>query len=59
MKNWKLYNEGERVVITNSHTKEDIGKQGVIISRRNSFCRIKLDSNKEKNFTYAQFKHQN
>lgn len=54
MKHWKLFEVGDKVIITHSHTKEDIGKKGVIVERRNSFCRI--DIGKLKNFTYAQFK---
>lgn len=56
MKHWKLFNAGEKVIITHSHTKEDIGKEGVITERRNSFCKIDI-GDKIKNFTYAQFKH--
>lgn len=56
MKTWKTFNVGDRVVITHSTVKEDIGKEGIITERRNSFCKIDIGNPKIRNYTYAQFK---
>lgn len=55
-KNYKLWNVGEKVVITKTGPKNnDLGKEGVIICVRNSFCKILIDG-KEHNHIYGQFK---
>lgn len=53
MKNYKLYKEGDKVVILHSHS-DDLGKTGVITCVRPSFCKIMIEG-KEKNHTYGQF----
>lgn len=55
MKNYKKYNINEQVIIEHGENKGAIGK---IMLVRNSFCRI-IVNNKEKNYTYGQFKKQN
>lgn len=56
MKNYKLYNVGDKVVITRSHS-DNVGKTGVITEVRHSFCKILLEgATKTCNHTYAQFK---
>ncbi len=68
MKLRTLYNEGDRVVITETHGT-DLGKQGIIVEKRCSFCKIQLlnpDGTEELNpqnnkpvvvnHTYVQFK---
>ena len=42
MKNYKLYNVGDKVKIIFSHS-DDLGKEGVIVEVRPSFCKIKID----------------
>ncbi len=54
MKNYKLYNVGDTVCITHSHS-DDIGKIGKITEVRHSFCKIEIE-NKVRNHTYGQFK---
>lgn len=55
MKNYKLWNEGDRVRITRTHG-EDLDKEGVITEVRCSFCKILLDGEtKTVNHTYGQF----
>lgn len=55
MKNWKLFNEGDKVEITYSTISEDIGKVGIIKTVRKSFCIIDT-GDKTRNYTYAMFK---
>lgn len=55
MKNYKLFNEGDKVIILHSHS-DDINQVGTIIEVRHSFCKIKLDSGVIKNHIYGQFK---
>lgn len=56
MKNYKLYNVGDEVIITFSHG-DDKGKIGKIIEVRHSFCKIQIDGYKKPvNHTYGQFK---
>ena len=56
MKNYKLYNPGDKVKIIHSHS-DDIGKEGIIVEVRNSFCKIALEGYpKPRNHTYGQFK---
>ena len=61
MKNYKLYNPGDRVIIIRSHS-DDKGKEGIIVEVRNSFCKINIGTNPQngksliKNHTYGQFK---
>lgn len=56
MKNYKLWNVGDRVEITFSHS-DDKGKVGVITEVRPSFCRIQIDGYpKTCNHTYGQFR---
>lgn len=56
MKNYKLYNVGDRVEIIFSHS-DDKGKIGVITEVRPSFCKILLEgATKTCNHTYGQFK---
>ena len=56
-KNYKLWNVGEKVVITRTGPKNnDLGTEGVITCVRNSFCKILIDG-KEQNHTYGQFKN--
>jgi len=55
MKNYKLFKEGDKVLITFSHSG-DIGKTGIITLVRNSYCKIKFDDGVVKNYTYAQFR---
>lgn len=54
MKHYKLFKEGDKVVITQTHI-DDLGKEGVITLVRPSYCKIMID-NKERNHTYSQFK---
>lgn len=55
MKNYKLYNIGDRVKIIFSHS-DDLGKEGVIVEVRPSFCKIKIEGYSNlKNHTYNQF----
>lgn len=56
MKHWKLFEVGDKVLITHSTVKEDIGKEGVITERRCSFCKIDIGNPKIRNYTYAQFR---
>ena len=68
MKLRTLYDEGDKVVITATHGT-DLGKQGIIVEKRCSFCKIQLlnpDGTPELNWqnnkpiivnhTYVQFK---
>ncbi len=68
MKLRTLYNEGDKVVITATHGT-DLGKKGIIVEKRCSFCKIQLlnpDGTPELNWqnnkpiivnhTYVQFK---
>lgn len=68
MKLRTLYNEGDHVIITSTHNK-DLGKEGIIVEKRCSFCKIQilnpdgsLELNPQNNkpvilnHTYAQFK---
>lgn len=68
MKLRTLYNEGDEVIITSTHNN-DLGKHGIIVEKRCSFCKIQIlnpDGTKELNpqnnkpvilnHTYAQFK---
>lgn len=55
MKHYKLFKEGDKVLITMSHSGDE-GKTGVITLVRNSYCKIKFDNDIIKNYTYAQFK---
>lgn len=41
MKLRNLYNEGDKVVITSTHGN-DLGKIGIIVEKRCSFCKIQL-----------------
>ena len=60
MKNYKLWNVGDRVKIIHSHS-DDLGKEGVIVEVRNSFCKIDIGINPQngkrliKNHCYGQF----
>lgn len=54
MKNYKLYNAGDKVIITHTHG-DDLNKIGIITLVRPSYCKILIDG-KERNHTYAQFK---
>ena len=55
MKNYKLYNVGDKVKIIFSHS-DDLGKEGVIVEVRSSFCKIKIEGYPNlKNHTYNQF----
>ena len=54
MKHYKLFKEGDKVVITQTHI-DDLGKEGVITLVRPSYCKIMIDG-KERNHTYSQFK---
>lgn len=54
-KNYKMWNEGERVRIIRSHG-DDLYKEGIIQEVRCSFCKILIDGeNKPRNHTYGQF----
>ena len=55
MKNYKLFNIGEKVEIIRSHTN-DVGQIGTIVLVRPSYCKIELPSGEVKNHTYGQFK---
>lgn len=68
MKLRTLYNEGDKVVITATHNN-DLGKKGIIVEKRCSFCKIQIlnpDGTPELNpqnhkpivlnHTYVQFK---
>ena len=68
MKLRNLYNEGDHVIITSTH-KDDLNKEGIIVEKRCSFCKIQIlnkdgtpllnwQNNKPiiYNHTYAQFK---
>lgn len=55
MKNYKLFNIGDKVEIVRSHSN-DIGQVGVITLVRPSYCKIQLPSGEIKNHTYGQFK---
>ena len=68
MKLRNLYEEGDHVIITSTHNT-DLGKEGIIVEKRCSFCKIQLlnkDGSPELNLqnnkpvilnhTYAQFK---
>ena len=54
MKHYKLFKEGDKVLITQTHI-DDLGKEGVITLVRPSYCKIMIDG-KERNHTYSQFK---
>lgn len=54
MKHYKLFNEGDKVIITSTH-KDDLDKIGIIREVRCSFCKIEIEG-KLYNHTYAQFK---
>lgn len=55
MKNYYLYNIGDKVKIVRSHS-DDLGKEGIIVEVRPSFCKIQIEGyNKPKNHTYGQF----
>lgn len=68
MKLRNLYNQGDKVQITSTHGN-DLNKEGIIVEKRCSFCKIQLlnpDGTPELNWqnnkpivvnhTYAQFK---
>lgn len=55
MKNYKLFNVGDKVEIVRSHSN-DIGQIGTIILVRPSYCKIQLPNGEVKNHTYGQFK---
>ena len=55
MKNYKLFNVGDKVTIVRSHSN-DIGQIGTIILVRPSYCKIQLPNGEVKNHTYGQFK---
>lgn len=55
MKNYKLFNIGEKVEIIRSHSN-DVGQIGTIVLVRPSYCKIELSSGEVKNHTYGQFK---
>ena len=55
MKNYRLFNIGEKVEIIRSHSN-DVGQIGTIILVRPSYCKIELPSGEIKNHTYGQFK---
>ena len=61
MKNYKLFNVGDKVEIIHSHSN-DIGKIGTIVEVRHSFCKIDIGINPQNgkrlivNHTYGQFK---
>lgn len=60
MKNYKLWNIGDKVRITQSHS-DDLGKEGTIVEVRHSFCIIDEGRYKQNgkpwyyNHTYGQF----
>lgn len=68
MKHYKLFNKGDKVIITSTH-KDDLDKIGIIQEVRNSYCKIMIlnpdgtpELNRQNNkpiiynHTYAQFK---
>ena len=68
MKLRNLYEEGDHVIITSTHNN-DLGKEGIIVEKRCSFCKIQIlkeDGTPELNWqnnkpiilnhTYVQFK---
>ena len=55
MKNYKLFNIGEKVEIIRSHSN-DVGQIGTIVLVRPSYCKIELPSGETKNHTSGQFK---
>lgn len=68
MKLRNLYEEGDKVIITSTHG-DDLGKTGVIVEKRCSFCKIQIlkedgthELNQQNNkpvivnHTYIQFK---
>ena len=55
MKNYKLFNIGDKVKIVRSHSN-DIGQIGTITEVRPSYCKIQLPNGEVKNHTYGQFK---
>lgn len=58
-KNYKLWNVGEKVKIIHSHS-DDLGKEGIIIEVRPSFCKIEIEGySRPKNHTYGQFQRVN
>lgn len=58
MKNYKLFNVGDKVTIVRSHSN-DIGQIGIIILVRPSYCKIQLPNGEVKNHIYGQFKSLN
>ena len=55
MKNYKLFNIGDKVKIIRSHS-DDINKVGTIVEVRPSFCKIEIEGyTKPNNHTYGQF----
>lgn len=54
MKNYKLFNIGDKVKIVRSHSN-DVGQIGTIIEVRPSYCKIQLPNGEIKNHTYGQF----
>lgn len=56
MKNYKLHNVGDKVIITQTNG-DDLGKIGTIVEVRHSFCKIQIEGYKKPlNHTYSQFK---
>lgn len=58
MKNYKLWNVGDRVEIILSGPKNNSkGRVGTITEVRNSFCKVLLDGDKKtQNHSYGRFK---
>lgn len=55
-KNYKNWNVGDKVKIIFSHS-DDLGKEGVIVEVRPSFCKIEIEGySKPRNHCYGQFK---
>ena len=51
MKHYKLFKEGDKVVITHTHI-DDLGKEGVITLVRASYCKIMIDGKNVMNYLF-------